>query len=341
MGRNNCDDERRREEERAAWPTPASNTGVTVAWAGIHWFAGTVKHIPADAVAAEVARAFGVAPVLLPRGGMGYSASYRVGPGRVYWSPGRADVFVSLPGEACEWLSLPDLVALAVDLQLEPNSRLDVAWDCDGVTPGTFARAFRAGDVVTRIHRDIDPETGRMKGIELRSNWEGDTVYLGSRQSERFIRVYDRRGPTRLEMEWKGSRAIALWRRLVAVTESEASREAMAELRAFIDFRDRSAAGRPDCCPLLEWWAELVGDAGRSCVCIPRAARTLEQVEDWVFSQVAPSLAMLHDAHQQDWTRLIKRFVSEGRERYVKHPDKLGMVLDVSGVARSGSFPRT
>jgi hypothetical protein len=287
-----------------------------------------------------VAAAFGVAAVSLPRGGMGYTASYRVGSGRVYWSPGREDVHVSLPGEACERLSLPDLVALAVDLQLEPNSRLDVAWDCEGVTPGTFERAFRAGDVVTRIQRDIDPETGRMKGIELRSNWEGDTVYLGSRSSGRFVRVYDRRGPTRLEMEWKGERALALWRRLVAVAEHEASSEAMAELRAFLDFRDRSASVRADCCPLLSWWAELVGDAGRSCICIPRKPRTLEQVEEWVMAQVAPSLAMLHDARQGDWTRLVKKFVSEGRERYAKHPDKVGLVLDSSGSAHSRAFTR-
>ena len=40
----------------------------------------------------------------------------------MYWSPGRADVFVVLPGEVCELLGVPALVALATDLDLDRKS---------------------------------------------------------------------------------------------------------------------------------------------------------------------------------------------------------------------------
>lgn len=313
----------------AVQSTPASNTGVTVAWMGLHWFAGTVFGWSAEAVACRVAEAFKVKPVALPRGGLGYERSYIVaGSARVYWSPGRADVHVSLPGEACERLALVDLVEMALEMGLEPNSRLDVAWDITGLTPGTFEDAFRAGDVVTRIHREVNPETGRLRGVERRSNHQGDTVYLGSRSSERFVRIYDRRGPTRLEMEWKGKRALALWHALLAVPEDQLSRTAFAELRAFLDFRDRSASVRPDSCPLLDWWAVVVDGAGRSSVVISREARTLENVREWVVRQVAPSLAMLHDAARGagDWTAFVLGALWDGRERYQRRPECLALV---------------
>lgn len=316
----------------AAASTPASNTGVTVAWMGVHWFAGTLRGQSADAVAAQVGESVGVLPVALERGGYGYPCSYAVESARVYWGPGRSDVFVSLSGDFCERLGVVGLVALATLLDLEPTSRLDVAWDCSGVTPGAFESAFTAGNVVTRIHREYVEETGRWKGIDLRSNWEGDTVYLGSRHSERFVRVYDRRGPTRLEMEWKGKRALALWERLLCVGEEDWSREAMTELRAFLDFRDRSVSTRPSDCPLLSWWAELVGDAGRSCITIPRVPKTLEDVRVWLHKQVAPALAMLHDA-LPDFTYEIKAAIREGRERYMRRPERVAMVAARVGVA--------
>lgn len=311
--------------------TPASNTGVTVAWMGVHWFAGTVWGKSAEAVAAQVGESAGVEPTALERGGYGYTRSYVVDSARVYWSPERADVFVSMSGDFCERLGVPGLVALATLLDLAPTSRLDVAWDCSGVEPGAFEQAFKAGDVVTRIHREYVEDTGRWKGVETRSNWEGDTVYLGSRHSERFVRVYDRRGPTRLEMEWKGARALALWDRLLSVGEEGWSREAMSELRAFLDFRDRSVSTRPSDCPLLLWWAQLVGDAGRSCLTIPRVARTLEDVRVWVQKQVAPALAMLYDG-LPDFTAEIRAAIRDGRERYQRRADKVAMVA-ARGVA--------
>lgn len=252
-----------------------------------------------------------------PRGGYGYGSSASVGGASVYWSPGRADVFVVLPGEVCESLGVPGVVALGSLLDLEPSSRLDLAWDLEGVTVGQFADAWHAGQVVTRAHRD---------SWQHHQNAEGRTFYMGSRASGRMVRAYDRRGPTRLEMEWKGERAVLLWRRLLACGEDGWSLEAMSELRAFLDFRARSASVRPDCCPLLDWWQSVTDGAGRSCVTIPREARTLEDRRAWLRHQVAPVLAMVADG-VPDWTAELAELLADGRGRYVRRCDRVALVL--------------
>lgn len=301
---------------------PPTNRGVTVAWMGVHWFAGTVRGLAASDVLDVLAAHLGAAVVRRERGGYGYGLSAAVGGASVYWSPGRSDVFVVLPGEVCESLGVPALVALATDLDLEPSSRLDLAWDVEGVAVHQVADAWHAGNVVTRAHRE---------SWQDHQNAEGRTFYMGSRASGRMVRVYDRRGPTRFEMEWKGERAVLLWRRLLACAEEGWSLEAMSELRAFLDFRDRSSGVRPDCCPLLGWWQAVTDGAGRSCVSIPREARTLEDKRAWLRHQVAPVLAMVADG-VADWTAELSELLADGRERYTRRPDRVAMVQ----MARAG-----
>lgn len=295
---------------------PPTNRGVTVAWAGVHWFAGTARGLAASAVLRVLSAFIGLPVTSRSRGGYGYGASAGVGGASVYWSPGRSDVFVVLPGEVCESLGVPALVALATELDLEPSSRLDLAWDVRGVAVSQVSGSWHAGDVVTRAHRS---------SWRHDQNAEGQTFYIGSRASGRMVRVYDRRGPTRFEMEWKGQRALLLWRRLLACAEESWSSEAMSELRAFLDFRDRSSGVRPDCCPLLDWWDALTDGASRFCVTVPRAPRTLEDKRAWLRHQVSPVLAMVADG-VSDWTGELAGLLADGRGRYLRRPDRVAMV---------------
>ncbi len=295
---------------------PLTNRGVTVAWMGVHWFAGVTRSHSAAAVLDMLSDFLAASVVPRSRGGYGYGCSAGVGGASVYWSLDRADVFVVVPGEVCEVLGVVDLVALASLAELEPSSRIDLAWDITGVSVAQFAGSWHGGDLVTRAHRD---------SWQDHQNAEGRTFYMGSRSSGRMARVYDRRGPTRLEMEWKGERAVQLWRRLLAVAEDGWSAEAMSELRAFVDFRDRSSGVRPDFCPLLPWWDEVTAGADRSCTCIPREARTLEDLQRWLHRQVAPVLALVLDA-SSDPDLDLAGLLGPGRERYSRRPDRLALV---------------
>lgn len=344
-------------ESLAAAPKPdphPSNRGVTdrnglegfgsaetlhaegVAWMGVHWFAGTCRKPVSDVLEAVAALRDG-APVVEHargiRGGYGRSAS--CGGVLVAWGDTRPDVFVSIKGTACEEMGLSNLAALSVVLELEPSSRLDVAWDVGVFTPDTVETAFRAGQVVARIDRSLNPETGRMRGIERRENHEGQTVYLGSRTSERFVRVYDRRGPTRLEMELKERRAVELWRRMLALNDEAAwGLEALAELRHFLDFREvvlGKRSGKPVAAserPLLGWWAEFVQGAERRSVVLPRKAPKLEKMDAWLRRQVAPVLALVVDAFGES---VVRDMLTVGRARYQERPDRVALLVDALG----------
>jgi hypothetical protein len=301
---------------RASELPPHTNRGVTVTWQGVHWFAGTCRTLAPSAVL-DVLKDFLQVPMLArPRGGYGYTHSAGGAGASVYWSLGRGDVFVVLPGEVCEALGIPALVALAITLDMEPSSRLDVAWDIEGLPVEVVAAAWHAGNVVTRSHRD---------SWQDHNNSQGRTFYMGSRSSGRMVRCYDRRGPTRLEMEWKSDRAVLLWRRLVAVVEESWSLTAMSELRAFLDFRQREPGVNPTRCELLDWWAEVTAGAARSCTCIPRQAKTLEDKRQWLRSQVAPVLAMVADG-VEDWIGELADLIAGGRDRYTRRVDRLALV---------------
>lgn len=324
---------------RAAWSLeqpPLSNTGVTVSrtdmeapplWAGVHWFAGTVRAMKAEEVVAVVGEFLHAAPEPRKNGGYGYAHSAGILKASVYWSPGRGDVFVVLPGEACEQLALPGLVALATTLDMVPTSRLDVAWDGCPFEPRTVSRAFEAGDVVTRIQRKPkeDERQDRCRGVEYRSNAEGDTVYLGSRQSERYVRVYDRRGSTRLELELKAKRAIHLWKAICASAEENAGVLSLGVLRDFLDFKDQTTAENPRDRQMLPWWAEFTAGAAKLVCIIPRQPVTLQKIKTWIKKQVAGAFALAFDADV--WGGgFVRDILATGRKMYSKRPERLVML---------------
>lgn len=294
---------------------PPTNRGVTVAFAGLHWFAGTVRSDPSIVLEA-LSEHLESSPVVRSRGGYGYASSAGVGAGSVYWSPDRDDVFVVLSGEACEHLGTSGLVALSTDLDLEPSSRLDIAWDVQGISPSDLRSEWSRGNVVTRAHRG---------SWEWHENGEGTTFYMGSRTSSRFVRAYDRRGPTRIELEVKEDRAVLLWRSLLAHVEEEWSSTALAELRAFVDFRDRSSGVRPDFCPLLDFWSAFVGEAERGGIVLPRRAPKLDSMRAWLRRQVAPVLALVLDADQSP-EAMIRELYDNGRSRYRVRPERVALL---------------
>jgi hypothetical protein len=303
---------------------------VDAVWKGVHWFSGTTRR-PVEDVGEVVSGLRAGALVIEQKHGArgGYARSAKCGGVLIAWSDTRPDVLVTVPGAICEELGTSGLVALSLCAELEPSSRLDVAWDAEGLTPDMLGDAFTAGDVVTRIQHPIDPKTGRPKGIERLQNHQGDTVNLGSRSSERFVRAYNRRGPCRVELELKERRAVELWRRLMALQDEAAwSGEALAELRAFLDFRKREEGVNPQRCELLPWWAEFCQGAGRFSTVLPRKVDKLETMDKWLRRQVAPVLALVVDAYGDE---VLRDLMTLGRGRYMLRPDRLALLGEVQG----------
>lgn len=168
------------------------------ATAGVHWLTGST---PADPMAVQHVMGH-LGPPERP-GGYGHPWKRVHESGAAVYCGSEVSgqpVVINAPGEVCEtWAG--DLANWFVDLDVR-ITRVDIAMD---VQPPELARrrltymhrAWRRGEVNTRIRRD--------SCTLIRSEGEGEgwTLYLGRPQSELMVRAYDRRGPLRIETQWR------------------------------------------------------------------------------------------------------------------------------------------
>lgn len=142
----------------------------------------------------------------------------RVGPFgvRVYLDPsdGSGLAYVQLPGRWCA--ANQDLMQIVVAVFLSFGSRstrADVAWDGFPLSPRECMECVERGLVKSPIHR----ATMHLILCAQRDiGKSGDTFYAGGSGSARRLRVYDRRGPVRCEVqcrEWAAVSAVDMMQR--------------------------------------------------------------------------------------------------------------------------------
>jgi DNA relaxase NicK len=207
------------------------------------------------------------------RGGMhGYAVAYEQIDGVVVaWNrPMQANgLYISYPGKALEhadWLALIDrLLSLGAKV-----SRLDLASDLVGkhINLEEWYQKVRNGDAVTnaRRHRLVQSESG-------------STLYIGSRSSERFLRIYDKAGQEGVDMDWfraelelKGGAAKGVARYL---QQKRSLEEVPAIINAFFRLR----------CSDWNDWMETDHAA------VIYSTKTRSNTADWLLNSVAPALA--------------------------------------------------
>lgn len=125
------------------------------------------------------------------------------GPGGIHLRQDKRDfanrmVNVRLKGEACQMFGDSRLLSMMRFLStVAPThaKRLDVAWDGHQVSPCDFYTWTKDGTYIRSRCLGADDASWQ-------ENSEGQTAYLGSRRKgERLVRVYNRRGFNRLELE--------------------------------------------------------------------------------------------------------------------------------------------
>jgi hypothetical protein len=280
---------------------PSGNTGATLTnaklIAGAHWLSGTTL-VDADTVLDVVAEVTGDSVEILPRGAMGYASSFRIGAVRVLTEGQGSEAaamgcHLEVRGEGCEILGLSKLAELYHRLELRAT-RFDVAVDGASFKPATLWREWKRGNVVSAVKISARARDDRQwRSGDWQSNAEGDTAYLGSTQAHRRLRVYDRRGPTRVELQARHEAAAAIAADLLGGDlEVGWAARALGHMRAFVDFRrgeDANVSRRP----LAAWWQRFVTDAERADVRLTGViVDTFERAAAWVERQVAPILAV-------------------------------------------------
>lgn len=165
---------------------------------------------------------------------------------------------------------------------------------------------------------------------------EGGTLYIGSRHSNTFTRIYDKaveqrskglavEGPwTRVETEYAGERADTLGRCLVGLELEKFREAAIGFLRQAVDFK----ATTPDMedyersrAPLLAWWERLTEGLKKCQMVIRKTVRTIEEVCEWVEKSLTPMLAVIIAGKESGEEWLLK-VIAEGPERWsTRHLD--------------------
>jgi len=154
--------------------------------------------------------------------------------------------FVDLNGGALAGVGFDKLIALLGFCQSEEEfiaNRIDIALDFNPGEPRLSARSwesFLEDNLLSgyRLVRRVS-NCGR-----TRTNRPGATVYLGSRESERFVRIYDKvidgRHYDRLEIEFKRSRALWIMQEIAKSTVQEVPRFLNGVVCSQINFKTRS-----------------------------------------------------------------------------------------------------
>ncbi len=310
---------------RLAAPPPPTNRGVEITKrgpiVGFHTLTFTIQ-APPDYVryvaAGLVAPGHEDTAAWLPigHGGRGYREIH-LGPlgVKVYSLPvdGSERCTVEIPGSAVDTISPEYLHDFVTSLERARVvwwvSRGDMYADYCPFTPKDLLRAFQRGDIRSAV------KTTNARSWGWHQNGEGSTFTLGSRSSERYLRVYDARGYTRTELELKGDRARLVLREVLLSPPGEWAVRFLAHLRQFVDFVDASANTNISRAPLLSWWAAFVNGVEKAALHIAKAPRTLERITAWLRRQVAASIALMEKADPYTFGDFLVNLLETGRER--------------------------
>jgi DNA relaxase NicK len=280
-------------------PPPPTNRGVEIGKGvsgevgvpavSLHWASLTFRGGVAPERVAEflTERMPGLTWIVTDRQGQGYRSVVlgSLAGVRILHNPvdGGRHFHLTLPGEACEALGVAGILAVAA-LGDCRASRIDVALDApEGRTPSPT-------DLYNQWMRDRSAFRTYAKQASLIQSSDGSsTCYIGSRQSETYVRIYDRReGVVRFEAELKGDRASAALRELAACGLQRARETMLGLMRRAVDFVE-SVGDAVTRAPLAAWWAALV-ESARVAAAIAAVPRTVEASLSWVRSACAGTL---------------------------------------------------
>lgn len=225
----------------------------------------------------------------------------------LYPSSGEEEYFhVEIPGEACDFLQWEYYQALIIYLESNFSGqygikRMDLAFDHVPFTPQDVEEAI-INDKVRSLAKRESLQIHNSP-YEVRDDGEvgSYTVQFGSRSSSRMIRVYNRRGFTRLELQLKDERAQEVAIQLLNIQGTSTWFPVMiSHLRDFIDID-------------TTWWNEFISSFARAHLTIstPRIAE-LNRITNWLNTQVMPAFSVAVDALPGDE---LLSMINSGRNR--------------------------
>ena len=204
-------------------------------------------------------------------------------------------------------------------------SRMDLAIDdLSGLLDvPTLQECAKAGEINTRM--------SSIKGVFDLKNREdaGSTIYFGAESSDFRIRIYDKAkqlgvaGPwVRVELVMARKVSTAFVQKFMeGWTPDQEAAQSVGGM-AFSILADKlNFIERDDCnisrCSVKDWWSEFLGSVEAQQVFSRVVAdHSVNELSEWIISQVAPALALTFKAFHGDWFR--ENVLVPGEKRWSK-----------------------
>ena len=203
-------------------------------------------------------------------------------------------------------------------------TRVDVALDdfAGHVSPGRVWDTMQAGEWISRFR-----SYSRITSVDrFQPERNGDTVYIGSRDSESFVRVYDKAVQAgvdvphwvRVEFEFKKDRANELAGRIARGT---------LDLRNliyyYVDFKKKQGKTKatmkgqsPKYWPTADWWLEFLKPTDKNRLFFPQYEAGLEEIEAWLDTQVTGALVLFLKTRGID---AFQELLDKGHEKFQRN----------------------
>lgn len=240
-------------------------------------------------------------------------------------------ILIDLPGRACAALGNNLPVFFLWCLENGHITRADYAIDDRAglLTRDRILECEAAGGLVTRWQNPIT-EVCKHKHGKL----QGWTLYLGSRDGEAMVRIYDKAaqqavtGPwVRFEFETKGELAHALAKEYFETGAEAVIGQINRRVRFAVPDAGDSNQRRWEAC---DWWLAFLGSVqqGPALCAGEKVETTVARMRRFVDRQAGPALAAVLEA-DGDWLWLVK-LVESGKGRWrSKHLGALAMAKEV------------
>lgn len=316
---------------------------------GVDYLRFTIPNIRVD----EVVQLFPGTFVQGPTSRYGYTICYGLSgaDGRIFIYTGKIqtpyEVHVEVTGGITKTWSYEFLQTISQFVQQHGGhcGRFDVAFDDleSGVTVEQILEAVNQGFVVKRSRK-----SQIIKEVTDGEGCTGYTLYFGSRVSDSFVRVYDKRLEqksdvahwVRWELELKNERSTVFFKLLPHMTPEDFLEFAIGVLRSCIDFRDLEPGMESwdkTRAPLLPWWKSLTQNFRKARLQVVKGLKKkITDVKDWAARSLAPMLAVLV-AHPDAGEKWLLDMVTTGPERWKqRHLDLLARIPKKTYVLRPG-----
>jgi hypothetical protein len=233
--------------------------------------------------------------------------------GRMYWHPERKEMGIHFRLGA-KALSCVEMTPIGLINRVRDwdgkFKRIDIAFDdFEGdLDIDEMYDNLALGDVVTRWRKAM-----RTNGVTLgKEEKTGDTVNIGARSSQAFLRIYDKKLEqqgknvdlgdithwVRVELELKGDKAdyfAKLLRESAFGYDQPPPGELCANLLyGLLDFKEHNATEtNKSRWETVGWWSRFVKTSSKLMLAMPKKERSIEASKKWIATSVAPTLAMI------------------------------------------------